>query len=36
MTDEIDVDVFIGRRVPLKIIEEGGPVRLEGMRLKIA
>ena len=36
VANEIDVDVLVGRPMALEIVEEGGPVRLEAVHLKIA
>ncbi|MGD0420641.1 MAG: hypothetical protein ABSA68_13860 [Xanthobacteraceae bacterium] len=36
ITDEIDVDVRIGRSMTLEIVEEGRPVRFEPMYFEIA
>ena len=37
VADKIDVNVvFVGRPMPLKIVEEGGPVGLKVMRFEIA
>ena len=36
MTDEINIDVLVGRPMALKIVEKGGPIGLEPMDLEIA
>jgi hypothetical protein len=36
IADEIDVDVLVGRPMALEIVEEGGPIGLEAIRLEIA